>query len=91
MKDKLDKLESKKNELKKKQDDLNKQIRLLKSKENSEKKKKETHYKILLGAYFINEISQGRIDDEVKRNLKPFINDDEKYNAIVEFINNSKN
>ena len=91
MQTRIDKLESKKIELKKKQDDLNKQIRMLKSKEANEKRKKENHYKILLGAFLLNEISLNTIDDETKRRLKGFINNDEKYYAIVDFINEYKN
>lgn len=91
MQTRIDKLESKKNELKKKQDDLNKQIKMLKSKEAHEKKKQENHYKILLGAFLLNEISNNQMNDDTKRRLKGFINNDEKFNAIAQFINERMN
>jgi len=91
MQTKIDRLESKKNELKKKQDDLNKQIRLLKSKEAHEKRKQENHYKILMGSFLLNELSNNQINDDMKRRLKVFINNDEKFNTIADFINAHKN
>ena len=91
MQTRIDKLESKKNELKKKQDDLNRQIKMLKSKEAHEKKKQENHYKILMGAFLLNELSSNQIDTDIKRRLKIFINNDEKFNAIADFINAHKN
>lgn len=90
MQTRIDKLESKKSELKKKQDDLNRKIKMLKSKEAHEKKKQENHYKILLGAFLLNELSNNQIDDDMKKRLKAFINNDEKFNAIADFINTQK-
>lgn len=93
MQTRIDKLESKKNELKKKQDDLNRQIKMLKSKEAHEKKKQENHYKILLGAFLLKELSSTniQIDDDMKKRLENFIQNTEKFNALVSFIEDMSN
>jgi len=87
----IEDLEKRKEILKRKNDEINNKIKKIKSRERLEQKKKETHYKILLGAYFINKISNNGIDENTKNNLKAFINNDDKYNAILEFINTQKN
>jgi len=87
---KIEELEAKKAKLKQRQEEINQRIRRIKSKENQERKKKENHYKILMGAFFLNDLSNNRIDEETKRRFKSFINDDIKFNAITNFIDEYK-
>lgn len=87
-KDKIAKLEEKQAELQRKQYEIKAKIRLIKSKEQAEKRKKSTHYKILLGAFWLNEIvhnPQIDVDTDFPK-LRKFINDDKKFNELAGFV-----
>lgn len=87
--ERLSKLEQQQAELLKKQAEIKAKIRSIKSKEQAEKRKKATHYKVLLGAFWLNEIINNPLLD-VDRNfpkLRKFINDDKKFDELSAFIN----
>ena len=54
--ERLSKLEQQQAELLKKQAEIKAKIRSIKSKEQAEKRKKATHYKVLLGAYALHSL-----------------------------------
>lgn len=88
MTNKIEKLEQQKAELERKQKELNAKIRQIKAREANEKRKKSTHYKVLLGAFWLNEITNNPLLD-VDRNfpkLQKFINDDKKFAELKNFI-----
>ena len=84
----LQKLEEKQAELQRQQDELKSKIRAIKSKELAEKRKKETHYKVLLGAYALHSfVERGEFSPVSAEQLRKFINDDKKFDELSAFIN----
>lgn len=84
---KLTKLEQQQAELQRKQDEIKAKIRAIKSKELAEKRKKATHYKILLGAYALHSfVERGEFPLVSAEQLRKFINDDKKFNELKSFI-----
>lgn len=84
---KLAKLEEKKNELERKQKELNAKIRAIRSKELNKKRKEQTHYKILLGAYLAYSVAErGEIHSQTIEGIKRFIGDDKKTAQVIEFL-----
>ena len=84
---KLSKLEEKQAELQRKQNEIKAKIRAIKSKELAEKRKKSTHYKILLGSFWLNEAKNNQVEIDFRfPKLAKFINDDRKFNELREFI-----
>ncbi|HDR1845494.1 TPA: hypothetical protein QB600_002161, partial [Pasteurella multocida] len=82
------KLEEKQAELQRKQDEIKAKIRLIKSKEQAEKRKKSTHYKVLLGAYALHSfVERGEFPLVSAEQLRKFINDDKKFDKLRAFIN----
>lgn len=88
MASKIEKLEQKQAELKRKQDELKAKIKAIKSREQSEKRKKSTHYKVLLGAYALHSfVDRGEFSTVSAEQLRKFINDDKKFDELKSFIN----
>lgn len=88
MASKIEKLEQKQAELKRKQDELRAQIKAIKSREQAEKRKKATHYKVLLGAYALHSfVERGEFPTVSAEQLRKFINDDKKFEELKDFIN----
>lgn len=86
--EKLNKLEQQQAELLKKQAEIKAKIRAIKSKEQEEKRKKSTHYKVLLGAYALHSfIERGEFPLVSAEQLRKFINDDKKFGELSTFIN----
>lgn len=88
--DKIAKLEQKKAELERQKKEIEAKIRAVKSKELHKKRKLETHYKILLGSFWLNEIVMTKkngmdINTDFPK-LRKFINNDEKFELIQRFI-----
>lgn len=84
----LEKLEQQKAELERKQKELNAKIKLAKSKQAHEQRKKATHYKVLLGAYVLHTfVERGEFPQVSAEQLKKFINDESKFYEISAFIN----
>ena len=72
----LEKLKQQKAELERKQKELNAKIRLMKSREANEKRKKATHYKVLLGAWVLNTfVERGEFPLISEEQFKKFLND----------------
>lgn len=85
---KLKKLEEQQAELQRKQDEIKAKIRAIKSRELAEKRKKVTHYKVLLGAYALHSfVERGEFSAVSAEQLRKFINDDKKFDELSTFIN----
>ena len=85
--DKLTKLEQQQAELQRKQDEIKAKIRAIKSKELAEKRKKATHYKVLLGAFALHSYSEiGEFSFSSAEKLRKVIGDDKKFNELKSFI-----
>lgn len=85
--EKLTKLEQQQAELQRKQDEIKAKIRAIKSKEQAEKRKKATHYKVLLGSFALRSfIDCGELPLVSAEQLRKFINDDKKFDALKSFI-----
>ncbi|MGX2968503.1 hypothetical protein ACWIW6_10725 [Ursidibacter sp. B-7004-1] len=88
MASKIEKLEQQQAELKRKQDELRSKIKAIKSREQAEKRKKSTHYKVLLGAYALHSfVERGEFHTVSAEQLRKFINDDNKFDELSAFIN----
>lgn len=86
--ERLSKLEQQQAELLKKQAEIKAKIRSIKSKEQAEKRKKATHYKVLLGAYALHSfVERGEFPLVSAEQLRKFINDDKKFDELSSFIN----
>ena len=86
--ERLSKLEQQQAELLKKQVEIKAKIRSIKSKEQAEKRKKATHYKVLLGAYALHSfVERGEFPLVSAEQLRKFINDDKKFDELSIFIN----
>lgn len=86
--ERLSKLEQQQAELLKKQAEIKAKIRSIKSKEQAEKRKKATHYKVLLGAYALHSfVERGEFPLGSAEQLRKFINDDKKFDELSAFIN----
>lgn len=86
--ERLSKLEQQQAELLKKQAEIKAKIRSIKSKEQAEKRKKATHYKVLLGAYALHSfVERGEFPLGSAEQLRKFINDDKKFDELSSFIN----
>ncbi|HHW7546785.1 TPA: hypothetical protein ACU203_002513 [Mannheimia haemolytica] len=86
--ERLSKLEQQQAELLKKQAEIKAKIRSIKSKEQAEKRKKATHYKVLLGAYALHSfVERGEFPLVSAEQLRKFINDDKKFDELSTFIN----
>lgn len=84
----LEKLEQQKAELERKQKELNAKIKLAKSKQAHEQRKKATHYKVLLGAYVLHTfVERGEFPQVSVEQLRKFINDESKFEELSDFIN----
>lgn len=84
----MKKLEEQQAELLKKQAEIKAKIRSIKSKEQAEKRKKATHYKVLLGAYALHSfVERGEFSAVSAEQLRKFINDDKKFDELSAFIN----
>ncbi len=88
MNDKIKKLEEKQAELERQKKEIKAKIRLIRAREKKEQRKKETHYKLLLGAFFLKEIRKSGFDFQDKVNFKNYLNDDDKYQKVLDFIEN---
>lgn len=88
MASKIEKLEQQQAELQRKQDEIKSKIRAIKSREQAEKRKKATHYKVLLGAYALHSfVERGEFSAVSAEQLRKFINDDKKFDELKSFIN----
>ncbi|MDY4712891.1 hypothetical protein, partial [Actinobacillus minor] len=84
----LTRLEQKQAELEKKRAEIKAKIRSIRSKEQAEKRKKSTHYKVLLGAYALHSfVERGEFPLVSAEQLRKFINDDKKFDELSAFIN----
>lgn len=84
----LTRLEQKQAELEKKRAEIKAKIRSIRSKEQAEKRKKSTHYKVLLGAYALHSfVERGEFPLVSAEQLRKFINDDKKFDELSSFIN----
>lgn len=84
----LTRLEQKQAELEKKRAEIKAKIRSIRSKEQAEKRKKSTHYKVLLGAYALHSfVERGEFPLVSAEQLRKFINDDKKFDELSTFIN----
>jgi len=87
MASKIEKLEQQQAELQRKQDEIKSKIRAIKSREQAEKRKKATHYKVLLGAYALHSfVERGEFSAVSAEQLRKFINDDKKFDELKSFI-----
>lgn len=84
----LTRLEQKQAELEKKRAEIKAKIRSIRSKEQAEKRKKSTHYKVLLGAYALHSfVERGEFPLVSAEQLRKFINDDKKFDELSALIN----
>lgn len=88
MEQKIEKLEAKKAELERKQKELNAKIRSIRSKELSKQRKEQTHYKILLGSYYLHQIANNVIPltDKITAEIKSFVGDEIKAEKVISYM-----